>query len=137
MVTTKATVVDKIQTDPLAVVISLVVVLLGQFGLFTYLGLDGNEVAKIGATITGIAAAVRTWWLHRERKSACPNLVTDEAVTTMTKAIEIALVSAQNHSTEEDPAPAKRRKAPSANRRPKRTVPKTQTPPSDLEKQDT
>ncbi|TXH12178.1 MAG: hypothetical protein E6R03_13365 [Hyphomicrobiaceae bacterium] len=61
---------SKVPTDPLAFVLSLVVILLGQLGLFTYLGLDGDAVSQIGGTVVALAAGIRALWKHREKAAA-------------------------------------------------------------------
>ncbi len=111
MVTTKTAAIEKIPTDPLAVAVSLVVVLLGQFGLFTYLGLDGNEVAQIGATITGIAAAVRAWWLRRAKNAARSEKVSEQSLAMLVKTLETTLLTKQKQTVEDAPVPVKRRKS--------------------------
>lgn len=66
----QSTTPSKIPTDPLAFVFSLVVILLGQLGLFTYLGLDGDAVGAIAGTVGALAAGIRALWNHREKVAA-------------------------------------------------------------------
>lgn len=67
---TKSTVLSNSATDPLAFVFSLVVVLLGQLGLFNYLGLDGDTVGAIAGTVGALAAGVRALWNRRVETTA-------------------------------------------------------------------